>query len=268
MYAWEFLNVRISVAPSAPTTDRAPSAAAGAVAARPGFDDGDLGGADADPAQPADDGRADVRGLLEEACPAGGAHDAVGVLRYVLDGLVLQQGDVVDLADDGDVGHIVRVHVGEETLRKQFGYFSVFSLWQISFYHPSYLSTERAEALNVVLLSEREQQAHRREGGVVEMVGVDEGEELLHHLRLGVIELHHPQLILLRVVGEHGAENVRARGQHEFVTGEVLGRVEEGRGFSGRFKFLTTGILWNSVTNLIAAAKLEIRVLHVFKGGA
>ena len=106
------------VAPStaATTTDRAPSAAAAAVAARPGFHHGDLAGADADPAQPADDGRADVRGLLEEARPAGGAHHAVRVLRYVLDGLVLQQGHVVDLADDGDVGHVVSVHVGEETL--------------------------------------------------------------------------------------------------------------------------------------------------------
>ena len=101
---------------STTTTDGAPSAATAAVAARPGFHHGDLAGADADPAQPADDGRADVRGLLEEARPAGGAHHAVRVLRYVLDGLVLQQGHVVDLADDGDVGHVVRVHVGEETL--------------------------------------------------------------------------------------------------------------------------------------------------------
>ena len=106
------------VAPSAATTHRAPSAptTAAAVTARPGFDHGDLGGADADPAQPAYDGRADVRGLLEEARPAGGAHHAVRVLRYVLDGLVLQQGHVVDLADDGDVGHVVRVHVGEKAL--------------------------------------------------------------------------------------------------------------------------------------------------------
>ena len=158
------------MAASTPTANRAPPTAAAAVAARPGLDDGDLGGADADPAQPADDGGADVRGLLEEARPAGGAHHAVGVLRDVLDGLVLQQGHVVDLADDGDVGHVVRVHVGEETL-----------------------SAEQAEPLHVVLLSEREQPAHHSEGGVVNVVGVDEGEELLDHLRLAVLDLHHPQ---------------------------------------------------------------------------
>ena len=89
---------------------------------------------------------------------------------------------------------------------------------------PSYLSTERAEPLHVVLLGEREQPAHRREGGVVKVVGVDEGEELLHHLRLGVLDLHHPQLILLHVVGEHGTEHVGTRGQHEFMAREVLDR--------------------------------------------
>ena len=180
------------MAASTPTANRAPPTAAAAVAARPGLDDGDLGGADADPAQPADDGGADVRGLLEEARPAGGAHHAVGVLRDVLDGLVLQQRDVVDLADDGDVGHVVRVHVGEETLRGEMGHALYPPLRQVVS-SAAYLSAERAEPLHVVLLGEREQPAHRREGGVVKVVGVDEGEELLDHLRLAVLDLHHPQ---------------------------------------------------------------------------
>ena len=59
------------------------------------------------------------------------------------------------------------------------------------------------------------------------MVGVDKGEELLDDLWLGVLELHHPQLILLHVVGEHGAEHVGARSQHEFVAREVLYRIRK-----------------------------------------
>ena len=101
--------------------DCAPPASAAAVAARPGLDHSDLGGADADPAQPADDGRAYVRGLLEEARPAGGPHHAVRVLRDVLYGLVLEQRHVVDLPDDRNVRDVVRVHVGQETLLKGFG---------------------------------------------------------------------------------------------------------------------------------------------------
>ena len=83
------------------------------------------------------------------------------------------------------------------------------------------LLAHHLQSLQCVLVS-RGQQVRRHTLQVsCRLAGVDEPQQLRHHLRLHVLHLHPAVLLLLHVVGEHGLEDLGASRQDGFVALEL-----------------------------------------------